>query len=181
MTDDDLKNTLISACDELALRGISALGIVMKHVNSKRERDPKTGRMKPTLGVKNAAPLGFFTGAPVAQNGCATGHPKPQVKPTGAKRATASLPAAQTQQSGLNRVIGSGAARASFLVIQIDMAKHPRSTASDNHTGDGVLFPVSCDGCYGSEDAARGVAEYLSEKHPHLKTYVVKIVGEVTP
>jgi len=64
-----------------------------------------------------------------------------------------------------------------FLVLQIDMAKHPREIESPHHTGDGVLFPVSCDGHYGSYEDARGVADYLAERHPTLRTYVVQIVG----
>jgi len=66
-----------------------------------------------------------------------------------------------------------------FIVLQIDMAKHPRDIDSPHHTGDGVLFPVSCDGHYGTIEAARDVAAYLAESHPHLRTYVVQIVAQL--
>lgn len=65
-----------------------------------------------------------------------------------------------------------------FIVVQIDMAKHPREISSEHHTGDGVLFPVSCDGFYKTEEDARGVADYLAERHPTLRTFVAQIVSE---
>lgn len=65
-----------------------------------------------------------------------------------------------------------------YLVVQIDMTKHPREVQSPNHTGDGVLFPVSCDGHYSDLASANEVAAFLAEKHPHLRTYVVQIVGQ---
>ena len=66
-----------------------------------------------------------------------------------------------------------------FLVVQIDMGKHPRDIDSPHHTGDGVLFPVSCDGHYDTIEAAKDVAAYLAESHPHLRTYVVQIVAQL--
>ena len=63
-----------------------------------------------------------------------------------------------------------------YIVVQIDMSKHPRTTQSEAHTGDGVLFPVSCDGYYFSAESAEEVAQYLREKSPHLRTHVAKIV-----
>ena len=65
-----------------------------------------------------------------------------------------------------------------YLVLQIDMEKHPRYTDSAHHTGDGVLFPVSCDGYYDSQDAAQGIADYLAERHPGLRTHVVLVVSQ---
>ena len=65
-----------------------------------------------------------------------------------------------------------------YLVLQLDMEKHPRHTDSAHHTGDGVLFPVSCDGHYAAFEDAKGVADYLSEKSPRLRTYVVQVVEE---
>lgn len=64
-----------------------------------------------------------------------------------------------------------------FIVLQIDMAKHPREISSAHHTGDGVLFPVSCDGFYKAQEDAQGVADYLAERHPNLRTLVVQIVS----
>lgn len=67
-----------------------------------------------------------------------------------------------------------------YLIVQIDMDKHPRQIESAHHTGDGVLFPVSCDGHYGTIEAANSVAAYLAEKDPALRTYVVQIIQQVT-
>jgi hypothetical protein len=47
-----------------------------------------------------SAPVGFFSGAPVAQNDCASGDPALKGKPSGARRATATLPVAQSHQAG---------------------------------------------------------------------------------
>ena len=69
----------------------------------------------------------------------------------------------------------------SFLIVQIDMAKHPREIESTHHTGDGVLLPVSCDGHYQTAAAAQSVADYLAERHPNLRTYVVQIVSMASP
>ena len=67
-----------------------------------------------------------------------------------------------------------------YLIVQIDMGKHPRQIDSAHHTGDGVLLPVSCDGYYGTIEAANSVAAYLAVKDPALQTYMVKIVKHVT-
>lgn len=66
-----------------------------------------------------------------------------------------------------------------FIVLQLDMAKHPRSTVSLHHTGQGVLFPVSADGFYSSQTDAVAVAEFIASEHPRLRTLVVQVV-EVT-
>jgi hypothetical protein len=63
-----------------------------------------------------------------------------------------------------------------YLTLQIDMRRHPHRHPSPDHTNEGVLFPVSCDGHYQTHERAAEVAEYLAEKHPHLRTYVVQIV-----
>lgn len=66
-----------------------------------------------------------------------------------------------------------------FIVIQINMAKHPRQIVSEHHTGDGVLFPVSSDGYYTSRKDAEGVAAWLSKRHPNMRTHVVEVVNVI--
>lgn len=67
-----------------------------------------------------------------------------------------------------------------FLILQIDMDKHPSQQESTHHNGEGVLFPVSCDGFYKSAGEAKPVAAYLAMKHSRLRTYVVQIVSEAS-
>jgi hypothetical protein len=55
------------------------------------------------------APLVFFSGAPVAQNVCATGDLTLKGKGTGAKRATAPAPLAQAQPVPLPNRAGQAA------------------------------------------------------------------------
>jgi len=107
-TNEQLIAQLIAANDELAQRGLSSLAIIRAHIAQIRRRDPVTGRV--ISGLQNAAPLDFLSGAPVAQNGCATAQSAPRGKPSGAKRATAALPVAQQQQAGFpqaGRITGS--------------------------------------------------------------------------
>ena len=65
-----------------------------------------------------------------------------------------------------------------YIIVQLDMGKHPRQIESAHHTGDGVLFPVSCDGHYNNIEDANSVAAYLAEKDPALRTYVVQIISQ---
>ena len=98
-TEAELIAELIAASDELYGRGVSAMAVLRDHIAPLRHRDSATGRIVST--IKNTAPLQKSSGAPVAQIRCATGESALQVKPSGAKCATAALPVAQQQQAGV--------------------------------------------------------------------------------
>ena len=66
-----------------------------------------------------------------------------------------------------------------FLIVQLDMSKHPRDIASEHHIGMGVLFPVSADGFYDSQERAAEVAAFMAECHPELKTLVLEVKAQV--
>lgn len=66
----------------------------------------------------------------------------------------------------------------SWLVVQthLSASPHMKEIKSNFLTGDGTLVAFSLDGYYYDEEAARGVAKYLNETHPHLVTHLLEVV-----
>lgn len=65
----------------------------------------------------------------------------------------------------------------SFAVIQID----PFGDRMRDAGRIGVLAPVNMDGFYSTEADARELAKYMASERQDLKTFVVRVIGQVRP